>query len=111
MTYDSSEEDIKGEIHEDIGFISYDTGRKKYLLRQFYSEGYINQFVLDTLFMNQNTFVFITENVENRPSGLRARITWSKIDLNSFSETFELAIPGKKCGICLINRWRHKLNQ
>lgn len=106
MVFESRQDSTEGEIHHDFGVISFDRGRKKYVLRQFYSEGYINQFVLDTLFTDQKTYIFVTENVENGPKGIQARITLSIIDSKNFSETFELASPGKAYNVCVINRWK-----
>ena len=34
----------KGKIHEDVGFLSYDKGAKKLVLRQFHVEGFVNQY-------------------------------------------------------------------
>ena len=47
----------KGEIHEDIGFISYDRGAKKFSLRQFHAEGCINEFKLESFDPKQRRFV------------------------------------------------------
>jgi hypothetical protein len=37
----------KGEVHQDTGFFSFDKGRKKLVLRQFHSEGFVNQYVAE----------------------------------------------------------------
>jgi len=50
-----------GEVHEDLGFFSYDQGRKKHVLRQFHIEGFINQYVLESLSEDGKTFVFVSE--------------------------------------------------
>jgi len=46
-TFEPQEKNPKGEVHEDLGFISYDSIRKKFVFRQFHVEGFINQYVLD----------------------------------------------------------------
>ena len=42
VTYPPQDKNPKGEIHEDIGLISYDRTRKAFVLRQFHKEGFVN---------------------------------------------------------------------
>jgi len=42
-TYPPQAKNPKGEQHEDRGFISYDKARKKFVLRQFHVEGFVNR--------------------------------------------------------------------
>ena len=58
--------------HADIGMISYDKSRKKFICRAFFSEGYVNQYV-GTISENGKTIEFETEAVENGPPGLRVK--------------------------------------
>ena len=85
----------KGEIHEDLGVISYDKRPKTFILREFYSEGYVNQFVLKEQSADGKKLVFTTEAVENGPPMMRARTTWEITGERSLNETFELAFDGK----------------
>jgi hypothetical protein len=85
----------KGETHEDIGLISYDMRRKVYVFRQFHGEGFVNQYVLDTLLSDNKKFVFVTESIENIPPGWRAKEIYIMLSANEFEEIFELAEPGK----------------
>jgi hypothetical protein len=39
--------------------------------------------------------VFVSESIENIPQGFRAKETYQIINDNEFTETFELAEPGK----------------
>ena len=97
----------KGEIHEDLGVISYDKRRKTFILREFYSEGYVNQFVLDEISADGKKLVFTTEAVENGPPMMRARTTWEITGERSLNETFELAFDGqtfKPCVTCKLKR-------
>src|SRR5262245_4129046 len=41
-TYAPQPKNPKGEVHEDWGMFSYDSGRKKLVLRQFHIEGFVN---------------------------------------------------------------------
>jgi hypothetical protein len=95
-TYPPSEANKnKGEIHEDLGFISYDGARKSFMLRQFHIEGFVNQYKLDSISLDKKTIVFLSESIENIPQGFRARETYKIINQNEFIETFEIAEPGK----------------
>jgi hypothetical protein len=91
VTYPPQEKNPKGEIHEDIGLISYDRSRKAFVLRQFHREGFVNTYVATS----DNPHVFTTEAIENIPSGFRARETYREVSPTEFIELFELAEPGQ----------------
>ncbi len=93
--YPPQEKNPKGEIHEDIGFISYDAKAKKFMLRQFHVEGFVNQFALETLHDQQRTLVFVSTAIENIAPGWRAKETYRLLEKDEFIETFALAPPGK----------------
>jgi hypothetical protein len=94
-TYPPSKDNPKGEVHEDRGFISYDRGRKTFVLRQFHIEGFVNQFKIESISQDGKTIVFISESIENIPAGYRAKESYQIVSENEFVETFELAEPGK----------------
>jgi hypothetical protein len=94
-TYPPSQDKPMGEVHEDHGFISYDKSRKTFVLRQFHVEGFVNQYRIESISPDGKTIVFISESMENIPAGFRAKETYRIITENEFSETFELAEPGK----------------
>ncbi len=102
------EKNKKGEVHEDLGFISFDRNRNKYVLRQFHVEGFVNQYVLDSLPADGKTFVFVSENIENIPAGWRARSTYKILDEDEFQQVFELAKPGKEFEVYSENRLKRK---
>lgn len=81
----------KGETHEDRGMISFDRARKRFIFRQFHVEGFVNTYVSD----EGKPMVFVSEAIENIPPGWRARETYTVINADEFTETFELAEPGK----------------
>jgi hypothetical protein len=93
--YPPSKENPKGEVHEDLGFISYDKSRKTFVLRQFHIEGFVNQYKIESISPDNKTIVFISESIENIPAGLRAKETYQIVNENQFTEIFELAEPGK----------------
>ena len=72
--YPPQEKNPKGETHEDIGFLSFDSGRKRLVLRQFHVEGFVNQYLLEPN-STPDRLVWISEAIENIPAGFRARET------------------------------------
>jgi len=57
------ESNPKGRVHEDLGFISYNQNRKKFVLRQFHAEGLVTDYVLDSISPDEKTFTFLSENI------------------------------------------------
>lgn len=94
-TYPASKDNPKGEVHEDHGFISYDKGRRSFVLRQFHIEGFVNQFKIESISPDGKNIGFISESIENIPAGFRAKESYQIVNENEFIETFELAEPGK----------------
>ncbi len=90
-----SAQNSQGEIHEDHGFLSYDKSDKKFIMRQFHIEGFVNQYRLDSISPDGLKIVFITEAIENIPAGWKAKESYEVISNDEFIETFELAAPGK----------------
>ena len=83
----------KGEVHEDVGYISYDKARKTFVLRQFHIEGFVNQYKIESI--SATHIVFVSEAIENIPAGWRAKETYQFTGDREFIESFELAEPGK----------------
>lgn len=94
-TYPPTDKNSLGEVHQDIGYISYDKLRQKFVLRQFHVEGFVNQYFLDSISPDQKMMVFVSEAIENIPVGWRARETYQVMNENEFTETFELAPPNQ----------------
>lgn len=108
-TYPPSEANRnKGEVHQDIGYISYDRGRKSFMLRQFHIEGFVNQYKLDSISPDKKMIRFLSEAIENIPSGFRARETYKIISQDEFIETFEIAEPGKDFSLYTEVRFKRK---
>lgn len=107
-TYAPQSKNPKGEIHEDMGMISFDGRRKTFVFRQFHVEGFINQYVLDTLASNEKQIVMVTEAIENIPPGWKARETYTLISNDEFHEVFELAEPGKEYEVYSKGRFVRK---
>ena len=106
--YEPQEDNPKGEVHEDWGLFSYDQDRGKFIFRQFHVEGFVNQYVLDSLSADGKTLVFVTEAIENIPSGWRARETYKILNDDEFTETFELAAPEQDFELYITNHFKRK---
>jgi hypothetical protein len=104
--YEPQEKNPTGETHEDVGFLSYDRARKTFILRQFHGEGFVNQYVLDSMTVDGAAMSFVTESIENIPAGWRARETYTILNENEFIEVFELAEPGKQFEQYVRNHFR-----
>ena len=84
-----------GEDHRDVGYLSFDSNRKKHVLRQFHVEGFVNQYVHESTSDDGKTLIFVSEAIENIPPGWRARETYILAGPDELVERFELAEPGK----------------
>ena len=73
-TYPPSKKYPAGEVHEDFGYISYDRVRKLFMLRQFHSEGFVNQYKLESISQEGRVIVFVSESIENISSGYRVKV-------------------------------------
>ena len=90
-TYQPTSQNPKGEIHEDIGYMSYDKTRRVFVLRQFHIEGFVNQYRLQSISPDGKTIIFISETIENIGLGWRAKETYEIKTEDEFIETFALA--------------------
>ena len=106
--FEPQEKNPKGEIHEDWGFFSYDRSRKRFVFRQFHIEGFINQYVLESISDDGKTLVFDSEEFENAPPGWKARITYKILGKDTLEESFDLATPGKDLQCYILNTLRRK---
>lgn len=102
-TYAAKQPDKPGEVHEHWSLISYDRKRKRLVLRQFHQEGFVNQYVLDEAQSSATRLVFESEAFENLDSRWRARETYALDSSDAFTETFEIAPPGKAFSVYSSN--------
>ncbi|MFQ5918447.1 MAG: hypothetical protein ACE5I4_00190 [Thermoplasmata archaeon] len=106
--YEPQEKNPEGEVHEDWSFISYDEMRDAFVLREFFVEGYVNQYVLDEVSDDERTLTFLTESIENLPEGWKGRETFRFLPDDEFQNTFELARPGEDFKVYVETRLRRK---
>ena len=105
-TYPPQQKNPKGETHEDIGFFSYDSQRKHFVLRQFHVEGFVNQYVEQERAPGAMKMVFVSERIENISEGWRARETYTFVNHDEYSEVFELAAPQKEFAVYAQSHWK-----
>jgi hypothetical protein len=105
-TYAPQPKNLKGEVHQDIGFYSFDKGAKAVVFRQFHVEGYVNQFNAPADSLNGDVMAFTTVAIENIPPGFRARETITFHGKDAFEEVFEIAEPGKPFAVYSHNHMR-----
>lgn len=92
-TYPPQEKNPTGEVHDEMGVVSFDKARGVFVFRQFHGEGFVNQYVAESV--SDTAIVFATEAIENIAPDWRARETYLVSRPDSFIERFELAAPGK----------------
>ena len=106
--YPPNERNAKGEMHEDLGIISYDRAKKRFVMRQFHVEGFVNQYVMNIVAPDNKMFGMETESIENIPPGWRAKETYKILNDDEFIEIFELAPPGKEFSTYTENHFKRK---
>ena len=106
--YPPQEKNLKGETHEDVGYLSYDRAAKKLMLRQFHVESFVNTFALESVSADGRTIVFVTTAIENIAPGFRARETYTFASDDEFTEKFELAEPGKEFALYSETRFKRQ---
>jgi len=85
----------KPEVHEDFGMYSYDRTLKKFVMRQFHVEGFVNEYTLDSVGEDGKSLEFTTVRIENIAAGWKAKESLRILSPDEFVETFSLAAPGK----------------
>lgn len=105
--FNPQEKNPKGEIHEDVGYFSYDQSRKMFVLRGFYAEGFINQYT-GIISDDGLEITFVTESIENAPPGTRAKLVFRKTGETALEQAFHVAWPEKEFGCLSTNTLRKK---
>jgi hypothetical protein len=104
--YSPKQPNTPGELHEHWSFLSFDKRRKALVLRQFHQEGFVNQYVLSAEESTPRRLVFVSEGFENLGERWRAREIYEVGANDEFTETFELAEPGKSFEVYSRNSFR-----
>ena len=92
--YQPEDPSAKPVVHEDFGVFSYDSNLKKIVWSQFHSEGFVNEYSLESVSADGKSLEFVTTRIENLP-GFRAKKLYRIVSNDDIEETFLLAPPGK----------------
>lgn len=106
--YEPKTPGAKSEVHEDLALFSYDRAAKKLVLRQFHGEGFVNEYVLETVAADGKSLEFVTVRIENIPAGWRAKEAYRVLSTDEIEETFSLAGPGKEFEVYSRTRLKRK---
>ncbi len=94
--FEPTENNPKGEVHEDFGVFSYDQDRKTFVMRGFYVEGFVNTYVMDEISEDGKDFTFLTEHIENAPEGTMAKLVFKALSDDEIVQSFHVAFPGRE---------------
>ncbi len=95
----------KGEEHHHLDYLGFDKLRRRAVLRQFHSEGFVAQYVAASDALDGAEIIFDSEAIENIPAGFKARETWRFTGADTFEEIFELAPAGRPLAPYSHNRF------
>ena len=85
------------EIHQDVSYFYRVGADGEYRAKMFYVEGFVTSAMVKVSDDGSEIVIEATE-VENGPSGMRSRITYTRVAPDRFTGLFELAMPGKDYG-------------
>lgn len=83
-TYAPQDANPKGEVHDDVGYLSFDNARKLFVLRQFHVEGFVSQYAATTPDFPGDRLVFASEAFENIPASMKARESYTFTSADTF---------------------------
>ncbi len=93
--YEAKSPDEMPKTREDFGYFSYDRFLKQIVWRQFHSEGFVNEYRLESISTDGKALEFVTVRIENLAPGWRAKKSYRVLSSDEIEETFSLAPPGK----------------
>ena len=88
--FDPAEAGAKTEVHEDVGYLSFDPARQQIVFRQFHSEGFVNTYVLERT--TGDSLVFVSESTEGS-GGSRVRVRYWLAGPDEYVQELDLAPP------------------
>lgn len=94
--FEPTDQNPEGEIHDDMGIISFDKSRKVVVFRQYHVEGYFNEYVLNDSISSPEKLIFETERIENFVPGGRAKFTIKLIGKDEIQTVFDVGFPGRE---------------
>jgi hypothetical protein len=106
--YEAATPGKQPEVHLHRSFLSYDKTKKRIMLRQFHAEGFINLYEMNPATSKPGRLVFDSVSFENFSNEWKARETYEVLSSDEFTETFELAEPGKDFQVYSRNHFTRK---
>lgn len=94
--FNPTDEKPGGEKHSDIGYISYDRNNKKFVFRQFNTEGFVNNYILNDSLSDDSLITFETIYIENFVERGKARWTIKKLTNGKIETSFDVSMPDKE---------------
>ena len=88
--FDPAEAGVEPEVHEDVGYLSFDADRGLIIFRQFHSEGFVNTYALERA--TEDSLIFVSESTEGS-SGSRVRLRYWLSGADEFVQELDLAPP------------------
>jgi len=92
-------EDGSQEVHEDVGYLSFDADAGTFVFRQFLSEGYVNTYEVMPSADDEGTFEFAFRAAESA-GGMRARMHLISSGSDQYEMILDLANPGEEFVAC-----------
>lgn len=95
-----------GEVHEDVGYVSWSDDDSVLRFRQFLSEGYVNTYRVEVAVDRERTLNFEPEASEGA-GGMLARLTFTFLTDDSYEAVLQLGRKGqefKACQTMLMHR-------
>ncbi len=89
------EKNPKGDVQEDVGFISYERALKIYRYRRFRANGEVIQYLCRKILDEGKTFIFVSEQVENLPTETKVRLTFCIQAPQELRLAIDRALPEK----------------
>jgi len=106
--FEPTEENAEGEVHEDLGILSFDQDRNAAVFRQYHIEGYFTEYILNDSISTPEVLVFETTRIENFVPGGTARFTIKILSDKEIETVFDVGFPGKEMACFGTNRMQKK---
>jgi hypothetical protein len=95
----SPRDDGTSEVHEDVGYVSRDTDRDRFVFRQFLSEGFVNTYDLELRDGDPARILFAFRESESG-GGMKAQLRLARSGDDGYEMVLDLARPGGEFSAC-----------
>jgi len=94
--FEPTDQNAEGEVHDDLGIISFNKERNVVVFRQYHNEGYFNEYVLNDSLSSPTQLIFESERIENFVPGGRAQFTINVQGTDKIQTVFDVGFPGRE---------------